>query len=195
LEDDPMSDDQDHCMGLIKPLLPAVDEALRFGMDFYQKSYSTKVVAQHRDRTSADCVYDHAFHHFRELLDGKRGNHFLNVGGLELLNYRDIAVLRLKKVNASGRWRNAQTKQQKAFDDQRPFAEFPPEAVRLVAGYEPDAAFSAIQRVIISRPMGKNILWAAQVVVLDKAASWTDITPARLDGTERVDFRSRRGAT
>lgn len=187
-----MSEDQDHCMGLIKPLLPAVHEALRFGMDFYQKKYSTKVVAQHRDRTAADCVYDHAFHRFRELLDGKRGNHFLNINGLELLNHRDIAVLRLKKVNGSGRWRNAQTAQQQDFDDQKPFAEFPPEAVRLVAGYEPDAAFSTIERVIISRPMGRKILWAAQVVIVDEAASWVDITPARLEGTERVDFRPRR---
>jgi hypothetical protein len=126
------------------------------------------------------------------LRDGEAGHHFLNVRGLDLLNYCDLAVVRLKKVNGACRWRNYQTPQQQDFDDQKPFGEFPPKAVRLVAGYEPDPAFSTIDRVIISRPMGKSILWAAQVVILDDAPTWVDITPARLDGTERLDFRSGR---
>jgi hypothetical protein len=128
----------------------------------------------------------------RVLRDGHAGHHFLNVRGLDLLNYRDLAVVRLKKVNGAGRWRNYQTPQQQDFDDQRPFREFPPEAVRLVAGYEPDAAFSTIDRIIISRPLGRTILWAAQIIILDQEPSWVDITPARLVGTEPTDFRAGR---
>jgi hypothetical protein len=184
--------DQERCMTLVQPLLAALDECLREGMAFYQTNYSAEVMAQHRDRTAANCVYDHAYHRLRALRDGHAGHHFLNVRGLDLLNFRDVAVVRLKKVDGAGRWRNYQTPQQQDFDDQKRFAEFPQEAVRLVAGYEPDAAFRAIDRVIISKPMGKSILWAAQVITLDDVPTWIDITLARLDGTERVDFRARR---
>jgi hypothetical protein len=102
--------------------------------------------------------------------------------------YRDVAVIRLKKVNGAGRGRNLLTRQQEDYDAQKPFPELPPEAVRLVAGYQPDAAFSGVERVIISRPLHKTIYWAAQVVVMDDALAWTDITPPRFSGTERTDF-------
>jgi hypothetical protein len=162
-------------------------------MAFYQANYSAEVVAQHRDRTAANCVYDHGFHRMREELDGAPGCHFLRIGPLlEVLNYHDLAVLRLKKVNGAGRWRNYPTKQQRDFDDQKPLPGLPPEAVRLVVGYQPDPSFSLVERAIVSRPLGKTILWTAQIVVVDDTCSWIDITPSRLAGTERVDFNAGR---
>ncbi len=182
-----MSADQDEAL---KPL----HDCLYEGMAFYQTSenYSAAAVAQQRERTVAGCVNDHAFHNLREALDGKPGCHFPNIRGLEILNFKDLAVIRIKKVNGAGRWRNARTKQQIDYDAQLPLTGIPSEAVRLVAGYQPDPAFSGVQRVIISAPLGKTIAWAAQVVIIDDVASWTDITPARLPGTARTDFDKRR---
>jgi hypothetical protein len=180
--------DQEDCMGRIEPLFRPLHDALHHGMAFYQQNYSAEVIAQQRDRTAANCVYDHGFHRIKEELGLTAGCHFLTVRGLEVLNYHDLALLRFKKVDGSGRWRNYQTKQQRDFDNQLPLPGLPPAAVRLVVGYEPDAAFTTVERVIVSRPLGRNIRWAAQIVVLDDVVSWEDITPARLLGTERVDF-------
>jgi hypothetical protein len=180
-----MEEDQEDCMGRIEPLFRPLHDALYHAMEFYQTNYSPEVIAQQRDRTAANCVYDHAFHRIRESLDQEPGCHFLSVRGLEVLNYHDLAVLRFKKVDGEGRWRNYQT-------NQLPLPGLPPAAARLVVGYEPDAAFTAVQRVIVSRPLRRSILWAAQITVVDETASWDDITPARIAGTERVDFNARR---
>lgn len=188
-----MSADQDDCMSRIEPQFKVLHDSLCDGMAFYLSKYIKKVLAQHRDRTSANCVYDHAFHNLRERLEGEPGCHFLNHRGLEVLNYFDLALLRLKKVNGAGRARNLLTKQQRDYDDQKSIPGLPDAAVRLVVGYQPDPAFSAVERVIVSRPLGKTIRWTAQIVGADDALiKWFDITPARLAGTEAVDFDAAR---
>jgi hypothetical protein len=187
-----MDTDQEDCMGRVEPLFRPLHEALHHGMGFYQENYSAEVIAQQRDRTAANCVYDHGFHRLKELLDQEPGCHFLSIRGLEVLNYYDLAVLRLKKVNGAGRWKNYQTPQQHDFDYQLPLPGLPAEAVRLVIGYAPDEAFTTVERIIVSRPLGKTIRWTAQIVVIDDVASWADITPARIPGTERVDFEAGR---
>lgn len=189
-----MTDDQEDCMARIEPILKILHDCLYDGMAFYQDigNYSLEAVAQQRERTVAGCVNDHAFHRLRELLEGREGCHFPSIRGLEILNYRSIALIRVKKVNGAGRGRNASTKQQRDYDAQLPLLGIPPEAVRLVAGYQPDPAFSSVQRVIISRPLGKTILWLAQVVITEEAVSWIDITPSRLPGTDQTDFAARR---
>lgn len=187
-----MDADQEDCMGRIEPLFRPLHEALRHGMTFYQKNYTAEAIAQQRDRTAASCVYDHSFHRLKEVLDQERGCHFLNHHGLEVLNYFDLALVRFKKVNGAGRWRNYQTPQQQDYDNQLPLPNLPNAAVRLVVGYQPDAAFTAVERVIVSRPLGNIIRWTSQIVVLDDAVSWVDITPARLPGTERTDFQAGR---
>ena len=128
----------------------------------------------------------------REWLGESPGCHFLNIRGLEVLNYWDLALIRLKKVNGAGRWQNYATPQQRKYDDQLPLPGLPPEAVRLVVGYQPDAAFSAVERIIVSRPLGKTIRWTAQIVVSDDVASWADITPARFGFGDAVDFNPAR---
>jgi hypothetical protein len=189
-----VSADQDEAMARIEPILKTLYDCLYDGMAFYKnpENYSAAATAQQRERTVAGCVNDHAFHSLRAALDGKPGCHFPNMRGLEILNYKDRAVIRIKKVNGAGRGRNVRTKQQIAYDAQLPLRGIPSAAVRLVAGYQPDSAFSGVQRVIISAPLGKTIAWAAQVVILNDVASWTDITPARLPETKRTDFKERR---
>jgi hypothetical protein len=187
-----MDQDQQDCMGRIEPLFEVLSESLHHGMTFYQTNYTPETIAQQRDRTAANCVYDHGFHRMREKLDLSPGCKFLNVRGLEVLNYLDLAVVRLKKLNGAGRWQNARTPQQKNFDDQLPLKGLPNAAVRLVVGYQPDEAFTAIERIIVSRPLGKTIRWTAQIIVGGEKPSWVDITPARLPGTEQTDFDATR---
>ena len=131
-----MIDDQDNCMARIEPILTVLHDCLLGGMAFYQdpENYSPAAVAQQRERTVADCVNDHAFHKLRESLEGKPGCHFLSIRGLEVLNYQDDALIRIKKVNGAGRGRNAITKQQMDYDAQLPLPGLPSEASRLVAG-------------------------------------------------------------
>jgi hypothetical protein len=189
-----MSADQDEAMARIEPILKILHDCLYDGMAFYQdqENYSAAAIAQQRERTVAGCVNDHAFHSLRDKLGGTSECHFPSIRGLEVLNYQGKALIRIKKVNGAGRGRNAATKQQIDYDEQKPLPGLPPEAIRLIAGYQPDAAFSAVRRVIISAPLGKTIVWAAQVVVAENVASWEDITPLRFTGTEGTDFSTRR---
>src|SRR5438045_768789 len=99
-----MDSDQEDCMGRIEPLFGVLNDALHHGMGFYQENYPAEVIAQQRDRTAANCVYDHAFHRMKEQLDQSPGCHFLRARGLEVLNYLDLALVRLKKVNGARRW-------------------------------------------------------------------------------------------
>jgi len=157
-----------------------------------QKNYSPEAIAQQRSRTASNCVNDHAFHRLRERLEERRGCHFLNIRQMEVLNYEDKALIRLKRVNGAGRASNVQTEQQQDYDDQKILPGLPEGAVRLVAGYQADAMFMSIDRVIISRPLGRDIRWAAQVTRFEEGAIWEDITPARLEGFDRADFNPER---
>ena len=97
-------------------------------------------------------------------------------------------VVRAKKVDENGRHQNATTKQQRAFDAQLPLDGIPPAATRVIVGYQPDEAFSAVERVTVRRPRGR---WVSQIVDVDGSAEqpqrWIDITPPDL-------FRRRRAA-
>lgn len=190
-----MSADQEESMALIEPILQILHDSLYNGMGFYKdsKNYSAAAAAQQRDRTAAGCVNDHAFHSLREALEGQAGCRFPSIRGLEVLDHKGKALIRIKKVNGAGRGRNATTQQQIDYDAQLPLPGLPPKAIRLVAGYQADPAFNSVQRVIISAPLGKTISWAAQVVILEGATSWVDITPPRFAGTENTDFAQRRG--
>jgi hypothetical protein len=187
-----MIEDQDRCMKLAKPVLVDFYEIWHHAFDNYQ-DYPTEFTAEHDDTTAANCIRAHAWTELVRRFDGKRGYKLYRIRGLNLLLYRNDLVWRLKKVNVSGRHQNYQTEQQKVFDDQLPLPGIPPSATRLTSGYQPDTASQCIERIIVSRPLARSILWASQVNLDDGgAAAWVDITPPRLSGTDRVDYRGRR---
>jgi hypothetical protein len=99
------------------------------------------------------------------------------VRGLHLLNVHDKVLIRAKKVDENGRHRNSDTAQQRAFDAQEDLPGLPPAAARLVIGYQPDPAFSEVERVIVRRPLGR---WVSQILETDETATWEDITPVEL---------------
>ena len=112
----------------------------------------------------------------QEFID-EDGFNFLDIRGLSVLNIRDELVIRVKKVDQNGRHRNYQTQQQIDFDAQQELPGLPPAATRIIIGYQPDIAFSEVERVIVRRPKGR---WVSQIIDSGESAEWTDITPVEL---------------
>lgn len=183
--------DQERCMALAAPLLIDLHQAWYEAFGQYLK-YPAEFTAEHDDTTAANCIRSHMWTEVVRRFDGRHGCKLLSLGRLNLLLYKNDVVWRFKKVDGSGRHQNYQTKQQRDYDDQLELPGLPGAAVRLTSGYQPDGAGQAIDRVIVSRPLGKSMMWAAQTNVIDNAASWVDITPRRLAGTDRFDYRARR---
>jgi hypothetical protein len=185
-----MTEDQERCMKLAEPLLADFHDIWHHAFSEYQ-NYPAEFSAEHDSTTAANCIRSHAWTEAVRRFDGRKGCKLLRLARLNLLLYRDETVWRFKLVDGSGRHSNYQTEQQINFDDQQPLPGLPTEAVRLTSGYQPDELGQKLERVIVARPIGRQIEWAAQVNVDGDVASWVDITPARLPGTERVDFKRR----
>ncbi len=181
------------CMGLIEPLLVGLHTDWHEAHSLYHDRYPPEVLAEHDESTAASCVRAHMLMALKRRYDGVPGCHILDYNGLKVLNYRDLAVLRFKKVDAAGRHHNYQTGQQKDFDAQEPLPGLPPAGVRLTSGYQLDISGQTIERIIIARPLSSSIMWTAQVNVIEESAFWVDITPRRLAGTEGFDYRGRAG--
>lgn len=184
-------------MAAASPVLPLIYRILDESVAFYfdNDHYSDEARATHTERAMANCIYSHAEKKLLAAEDQNIGIYALNVRGLRVLNYRDMALARFKKVKPNGKHSNYQTRQQQDYDDQLPLPGIPPAAFRLTAGYQLDAAGSALERIMIARPIGRNVFWTAQVTMVDNFAQWEDITPDRFTGTDSLDFnveRSRR---
>src|SRR5262245_44195774 len=185
--------DQNEAMEAAGPILPIIHRILDDSVAFYfSDAYSIEARADHTDRAMANCVYSHAEKRMINAAAETARLTALSVRGLNVLNYDDKALIRFKKVSANGKHRNYQTKQQQRYDDQLPLPGIPEPAFRLTAGYQLDATGSALERIMIARPIGKSIFWAAQVTMNEGVVAWVDITPRRFTGTEGSDFDAGR---
>jgi hypothetical protein len=179
---DDIDPDQLAIMTVLEPYLARMYSCFPAAMALYNK-VEPHIRADHDDRAAASSVYCHAWNGLQRELSEEPGFHFLTHRGLNLLNIRDQVLIRAKKVDANGRHRNADTRQQRDFDAQAELPGLPPAAVRLVIGYQPDAAFSEVERVTVRRPQGR---WVSQIIEADTECSWVDITPVELPfGTMR----------
>lgn len=169
--------DQKQVMDFLDPYLGRMYPIFGNALEFYNTDVSAKARAEHDDRAAAMAVYCHTWNGFQREFADESGFHFMEVRGLLVLNVRDQIVLRVKKVDENGRHRNHDTAQQRAFDSQLALPGLPPEAARIVMGYQPDAAFSQVERVTVRRPLGR---WVSQVIPTSEAGSWIDITPIEL---------------
>lgn len=174
---DELDSDQAAIMAKLEPFLPRVFPLFSSAMRMYVEGYPPNIRAEHDDRAAMSAVYCHIWKGFQREFVDEPGFTFLNVRGLELLNIYDEIVIRAKKVDANGRHRNSDTEQQRNFDAQIDLPGLPPEADRLVVGYQPDIAFTEVERVLIRRPKGD---WISQILEPSADDSWVDITPARL---------------
>jgi hypothetical protein len=188
---DPNEMEQNEAMEFLEPLLVPLHEGWHSAHAKYL-SYDPEHTADHDDSTAASCVRSHMWAYVRNQLDGRPGVTLLNVRGLKLLNFFDRYVLRFKQVNGNGMHHNYPTNQQNDFDQDVPFPEFPPEAIRLTSGYQLSAAGNSLERVMIARIAGRSAVWLSQINVISAEAIWEDITPARFAGTSRIDARYRR---
>jgi hypothetical protein len=180
-----MDTDQNRCMEALAPVLLGTYDCWHRAMETYQ-SYPSLALAQHDDRASASNLHAHMWMELQAAFAETSGVAFLEIRGLHLMNVGDKVICRFKKVDQGGNSVTHPSQQQKDFDRQLSIPGLPPAATRLTFGYQPDAAFSAIERVLVSCQMGKTILWCAQVNNVEAAAVWEDITPRRLEGTGRV---------
>jgi hypothetical protein len=174
--------EQDDVMAFLKPWLARIYAPFTRSMALYNGEYPSKVRAEHTDSAAAHNVHCHIVPEFEREFDSEPGFHFLKIRGFRVLNIKDRIVARWKKVNEEGLHRNHDSEQQRIFDAQEQLPELPAAALRVTFGYEPDPAFSQCQRVMVARPQGKEIVWAAQIIEDGGACSWQDITPARLPG-------------
>lgn len=180
-----MNTDQTYCMAAVAPVLDDVYDCWHRAMDTYQ-SYPAIAIAQHDDRAAANCVHAHMWIELQDAMAERSGVALLEVRGLQVMNVGDRVVCRFKKVDGRGNSVTHPSQQQEDFDRQLSIPDLPAAATRLTVGYQPDAAFSSIERVVVVCQMGKTILWSAQVTKAEAEAAWEDITPRRLGGTERV---------
>ncbi|PCJ44116.1 MAG: hypothetical protein COA81_03310 [Alphaproteobacteria bacterium] len=183
-----INEEQEGVMNILVPFIHRLCPIFSSAMTMYNDEYPSLVRAQHESRTRANCVYDHAWMGLESEFILDEGFHFLDIRGLKILNIRDELVIRVKKVDANGYHRNYPTAQQKAFDKQEELPGLPTEATRIVLGYQPDIAFSEVERVIVRDPIKK---WASQIIEGEAKASWIDITPIELPFREAKRKKSR----
>lgn len=182
-------DDEDQLavMAKLEPYLERIYGRFDAAFDLYLQEYSDRARAELDERASASALWCHILKEFqREFLE-EPGFHFIERRGLHLINMRDELVMRWKKVDENGRHRNADTEQQRQFDAQATFPDIPAAAARLVLGYQPDLAWSRIERVTVRRPKGR---WVSQIAMVGETYQWTDITPAELPFTKERGRRS-----
>lgn len=189
-------EDQAEAMGLVADALPFLYNNLHDATAFYfGEDYSDEARATHDTRAMASCIYSRVEKQMTERVENLPGARVQRHRQLTVLNWQGRVAVRAKKVNAQGRASNYLTDQQLDYDFQM---ELPgiPSAFRLVAGYKLDAFNTSLEGVMITRPVGKQIWWTAQVVMLEKTVEWEDITPPNLGIVDAIDFdavRSTRG--
>lgn len=169
--------EQMEVMAVLEPYFPKISGIYDSAVQLYNEGTTPQARADHDSRAALSAIYRHAWMGYQRELADQAGFHFLIVRGLHVLNVRDKVVLRAKRVDENGLHVNNQTPQQRQFDRQQPIPGLPAEAVRIVVGYQLDPAFSMVERVIVRSPSSR---WAAQIVVVENAYAWEDITPARL---------------
>jgi hypothetical protein len=182
-----MDDDLDRQLAIARPLLKDFYEGWHAAVARYAE-YNPAHRAEHDDTTAANCIRTHMFAEVVRRLDGKPCCTIRVIRGLKVVIWQGIQVWRFKKVDASGRHRNYPTQQQEDFDDEWPLPGLPSDAARLTSRYALDATGETIERIIASRVLGHDMLWAAQTELTGDEFSITDITPQRLPGTDAIDF-------
>jgi hypothetical protein len=174
---DDIEEQQAMAMTVLEPHFATLTDIYKSAVDLYNEGTSPRIRAEHDSRAALNSIYALAWKGYEREFGDTAGLHLLNMRGLKVLNIADKVVARAKRVDANGRHVNNRTDQQKDFDRQLPLVGLPPEAVRLVIGYELDPAYSTVERVIVRHTMGD---WVSQIISIDEEYHWEDITPVRL---------------
>jgi hypothetical protein len=168
----------------LEPVLDLLNAIPRDAVAKYQE-YPAAMRIDHTGRTAANCVYAH-MEAGAVRLEEVPGIVHRDVRGLKVWLYKDLAVLRFKRMDEEGRFRRYPTTQAKDYDRNAPIPGLPLPAVRLAVGYVLDPTATSVLRVQVARPSGREIDWCAAIVPAeDRAAgdpSWVDVTRQRRFG-------------
>ncbi len=146
-------EDQNRAMAIAEPILAGLHGILSDSISFYfGDAYTAAARADHTVRAVTNCIYSHAEKRVAILAEATEGLSIIDVRSLRVANYKDQGLFRFKLVKPNGRHSNYQTKQQRNYDDQKSFPEFPEPAIRLTVGYELDEAGAGLKGIMIARP-------------------------------------------
>lgn len=170
---------QNDAMGALDAHFEDLDAICRGGLGRY-RDYPPEFRTDHDNRAAASCIYAHMVALADERLTDKPGVVFKNIRNLKVWIIGDMATIRSKKMDEDGRSRNYPTKQAKDFDRQLALPGIPHPPLNFVVGYLPDPTGTAVERVQVAMPFGKEINWCAAIVpTSDQVVGeprWIDVT-------------------
>lgn len=164
----------------LEPILDVLDSIPRDAVKKYHEEYPPAVRIEHTPRATANCVYAHMEHAAAVRLEGVPSVVFKDIRGLKVWLYKDLAVIRFKRMDEEGRFRRYPTAQAKDYDRNAPLPDLPLPAARLAVGYLLDPTATSVLRVQVARPSGKEIDWCAAIVPAGGRVAgeraWVDVT-------------------
>lgn len=169
-------------MAAIDHLLDDFDDIAREAVARYRR-YDPDVLLELDSRAEASCVYCHMYASATRRFSDRTDVRAVDTRGLKVWIVGNDAVIRFKKMDEDGRSRTYPTKQAKAYDRGDELPGIPPPPARLTIGYLLDASGTRVDRVQVSRPIGKRIDWCAAIVPASDReigqARWIDVTRQR----------------
>ncbi|WP_152542546.1 hypothetical protein [Sphingobium sp. Ant17] len=170
---------QVEAMSQLEPHFETLDLICRGGLARYRE-YPPQFLIDHDGRAAANCIYAHMVALADAELTDRPGVVFKNIRGLKVWILGERATIRFKKMDEDGRWTNNPTEQQRDFDRQIALPGIPYPPLNLVVGYLPDPTGTVVDRVQVSKPMGRMIDWCAAIVPttddIDRSYGWVDVT-------------------
>lgn len=181
-----MRDTIDAVMQRLEPLLDVLDAIPRAAHRTY-RSYNPQHLIDHSPRAQAACIYDHMVVEAERRFSPLPEMRPIDIRGLKLWVVGEHTVIRFKKMDEDGTTRNYPTKQARDFDQNLDLEGVPQRPIRVSVGYLLDATETAIERVQIARPNGKNrVDWCAAIVpTVERSAdsnAWIEISRQRRFG-------------
>src|SRR4051794_28572282 len=104
--------EQRRVMEALQPHFARITDICNAAVDLYNSETSARARADHDSRAALCAIYSHAWKGYLREFGEEPGFHFMTVRGLNLVNIRDVVVLRAKRVDANGRHVNHDSRQQ-----------------------------------------------------------------------------------
>lgn len=120
-------------------------------------------------RSRATVVYDFICHEIRHAFSEVPGVNIMKIHGMLVLNFNGEIILRFKKLDSAYRTGNIRTRHQESYSLQLQLPHLPPQATRLVAGYQLDRLQVDLKDIQVTHPIGRNVMW--HFSILDQAES------------------------
>lgn len=111
------------------------------------------------NRSRASIVNDFICREIRRRFADVPGTNQLRVHGINVLDLGNGTVTRVKKVDSQYRSSNINTRHNKHYMLQLILPDLPPEATRLIVGYQLNELETEIKDIVVTCPDGQRVLW------------------------------------